>query len=355
MFREILANRGYDPELVQVITGMGETGNALVTCGVDKVLFIGSPAVGKLVMKAASATLTPVILELGGKDPFIVFSDAEFEHCIDIAIRGAFINCGQNCISAERFYIEDSLYDKFVAEVTKRVRTLQLGVADLEGKQRCDFGAITMPSQVDNYKALIADAVAKGAKIQVGGETYRDDTGVRTGKAGCYFAPTVLAEVNHSMRIANEEGFGPIMSCIRFKTETELVRMANCTSYGLGSSIFTTDYAKAERISAQLRTGMTTINDFGMVPMVQCLPFGGVRDSGFGAFNGPEGLRGFSRTHSVVTDRFPVRSQTPKFLQYPVNASAHKIAQAAVAMIYAPSWIDSAKSLVAMLQAMIKA
>ena len=95
MFRSILAKRGYDPELVQVITGMGETGNALVTCGVDKVLFIGSPAVGKLVMKAASATLTPVILELGGKDPFIVFSDAEFEHCVDIAIRGAFINCGQ--------------------------------------------------------------------------------------------------------------------------------------------------------------------------------------------------------------------------------------------------------------------
>lgn len=96
MFREVLANRGYDPELVQVITGMGETGNALVTCGVDKVLFIGSPGVGKLVMKAASATLTPVILELGGKDPFIVFSDAEFDHCIDIAIRGAFINCGQS-------------------------------------------------------------------------------------------------------------------------------------------------------------------------------------------------------------------------------------------------------------------
>ena len=96
VFRTILARRGYDPELVQVITGMGETGGALVGCGVDKVLFIGSPAVGKLVMKAASATLTPVILELGGKDPFIVFNDAEFEHVVDIAIRGAFINCGQS-------------------------------------------------------------------------------------------------------------------------------------------------------------------------------------------------------------------------------------------------------------------
>jgi acyl-CoA reductase-like NAD-dependent aldehyde dehydrogenase len=350
ILRDVLARRGHDPELVQVVTGYGETGNALVTSGVDKVLFIGSPAVGKLVMKAASATLTPVILELGGKDAFIVFDDVDFEHAVDIAIRGAFINCGQNCISAERFYVQSGVYDRFVAEIKKRLSTLEQGASSIDG-QRCDFGAITMEPQIKVFSELITDAVNKGAKLEMGGARFTDEK--RAGK-GCFWQPTLLTGVTHAMRIANEEAFGPVMSVIKFTTEAEVVKMANCTEFGLGSSVFTTDYAKAERITSQLYTGMTTVNDFGMVPMVQSLPFGGVRSSGFGAFNGAEGLRGFSRTHAVVTDRFPVRSQTPKFLQYPVNKNAVHVTQAAVSMIYGKSWIDSAKALVDLAKAAMK-
>lgn len=351
VLREILARRGHDPELVQIVTGYGETGSALVSSGVDKVLFIGSPAVGKLVMRAASATLTPVILELGGKDPFIVFDDVDFDHCVDIAIRGAFINCGQNCISAERFYVQAGVYDKFVAEVKKRLAKLELGASSIAGA-RCDFGAITMAQQVNVFSKLIKDAVSKGATLEMGGEAYSD--AARTGK-GCFFRPTVLSGVTHAMEIANEEAFGPVMSIIKFSTEEEVIKMANCTQYGLGSSVFTTDYTKAERVTSQLVTGMTTVNDFGMVPMVQSLPFGGVKHSGFGAFNGAEGLRGFSRTHAVVTDRFPMRTQTPKFLQYPVSKNAINVVQAGVRMIWGRGWIASAKALVDMLGHIAKA
>ena len=248
------------------------------------------------------------------------------------------------------------MYDKFAAEVSRRVKALQQGASGLgPNAPRCDFGAITMPAQIANYRALIDDAVAKGAKILAGGEVYTDKAGGRTGKAGCYFAPTILADVNHSMRCANEEGFGPMMNLIRFKTEAELVALANCTEYGLGSSVFTTDYAKAERITSQLVTGMTSVNDFGMVPMVQSLPFGGVKSSGFGAFNGPEGLRGFSRAHAVVTDRFPMRSQTPKFLQYPVSPAAVGIVQAGVKMVYGASWTESVTNCISLVKQILKA
>lgn len=148
IFRRVLTTHGFNPALVQVVTGYAATGSALVESGVDKILFIGSPQVGKLVMKAASTNLTPVILELGGKDPFIVFNDCDFAPMLDIAVRGAFINCGQNCISAERFYIQSGVYDKFVTEVVKKVKQLEQGETHVCQDKRCDFGAITMPAQV---------------------------------------------------------------------------------------------------------------------------------------------------------------------------------------------------------------
>jgi acyl-CoA reductase-like NAD-dependent aldehyde dehydrogenase len=126
IFRKVLANRGHSPDLVQVVTGLGATGEAVVKSGVDKILFIGSPAIGKKIMAAASERLTPVILELGGKDPFIVFDDCDFDHTIDIAVRGAFINCGQNCVSAERFYVHEKVYDRFIERMTALLKTMRL-------------------------------------------------------------------------------------------------------------------------------------------------------------------------------------------------------------------------------------
>jgi len=264
-----------------------------------------------------------------------------------------FLFLPSDCIAAERFYVQSGIHDKFVAEVVKRVKSLEQGASACgEDGVRCDFGAITMAQQINVFTALIDDAVAKGAKLLCGGKRYT--VAARTAK-GVYFQPTILANVDHSMRIANEEAFGPVMILLKFDKEEEAVAMANCTEFGLGSSVFTTDYARADRVSTALECGMTTVNDFGMVPMVQSLPFGGVRSSGFGAFNGREGLQGFSRTHAVVTDRFPVRSQTPGFLQYPVSKEAHRIAQAGVSMIYGPSWSNSASALARMIKHIMRA
>jgi len=352
VLRKIIARRGYNPDLVQVITGYGETGAALVQSGVEKVLFIGSPAVGKLVMQGASKTLTPVILELGGKDPFIVFDDVDFKHCIDIAVRGAFINCGQNCVAAERFYVQNGVYDKFVEAVKAVAEKAEQG-ASCTGK-RCDFGAITMPAQADHVEALVKEAVSKGARILTGGRKYKLVDGKKQydfkqelgvdGSRAVYFEPTILADVTHEMEIANEETFGPVMTLIKFKTEDEVIRMANCTNYGLGSSVFTKDYKKASRVASALVTGMVTVNDFAMVPMIQSLPFGGVKHSGFGCFNGKEGLRGFSYRKAIVSDRFPIRMDAPAFLQYPVAANSPDIVRAGVRMIYGKTWLESVVS-----------
>jgi len=341
MLREVIGKRGFNPDLVQVVTGYGETGATLVQSGVDKVLFIGSPGVGKLVMKGASATLTPVILELGGKDAFVVCDDADLDHCIDIAVRGAFINCGQNCISAERFLVQDGIHDEFVRRVLDKLKKTDQGVST---KTRCDFGAITMPGQADHVDKLVQDAVSKGARLMSGG-TKR---GVE-GKHPTFYEPTVLVDVDLKMDIATEETFGPVMTVVRWKTEEELEKICNSTPYGLGSSIFSKNYSKAERISKRIVTGMANINDFAIVPLIQSLPFGGVRASGFGAFNGKEGLRGFSRAKSITTDRLGIRAAAPGWLQYPVSSSAKSIVQQAMFMVYGRTWIESAKGCVNML------
>lgn len=357
MIREILAKRGHNPDLVQVVTGYRETGEALVD-NADKILFIGSPAVGKAVMKRASDRLTPVILELGGKDPFIVFDDIDLEYVSDFALRGAFINCGQNCVSSERFYIQENVYDKFVDLLASKLNKLKCG----HGSRNCnksthvDFGAITMAPQMKIVQSLIEDAISEKrpanerAKIVVGGSQYTDPNASN----GRFFSPTLLRDVTHNHKIANEETFGPVMTCIKFKSEADVIKMANCTEYGLGSSVFTSDLKRAERMAGQLYTGMVNVNDFGMVPMVGTLPFGGVKASGFGCFGGPEGLRGFCRQVSVVTDRFPMRTTTPPFLMYPMWDSTIDIMQNAVRMVFSQDWLSSISGCISMMSIAMK-
>eukprot|EP00457_Paulinella_chromatophora_P004502 gb/GEZN01004514.1/.p1 GENE.gb/GEZN01004514.1/~~gb/GEZN01004514.1/.p1 ORF type:complete len:597 (+),score=82.13 gb/GEZN01004514.1/:123-1793(+) len=346
VMRKIVARRGYDPRLVAVITGYAETGKALVNGGVDKVLFIGSPEVGKHVMRGAADTLTPVILELGGKDPFVVFADANMNHAVNSAIQGAFFNCGQNCIASERFYVQEAVYDEFVKRVTETGKKLRQGVSK-EGTM-CDVGAITMPAQRGKVLALIKDATQKGAKVCVGGPDQPD------AKQGCFLGPTILSNVTHDMDIANEETFGPVMPIIKFKTEEDLLAMTNNCKYGLGSTVMTSDRRKAERIASGMTTGMVNINDFGMVPMIQALPFGGIKYSGFGHFGGKEGLQGFSRVKSVVTDRFPIIVAPPPFLLYPMHEKAHLLTQEAVRIVYGPSWWGSVTALGRLLRILVK-
>jgi acyl-CoA reductase-like NAD-dependent aldehyde dehydrogenase len=329
LLRQTLAKRGHNPDLIQLIPGYGDTGDALVRSpGVAKVLFIGSPATGKKVMQAASQNLTPVILELGGKDPMIVFDDVSFDWAIAVVMRGCFINLGQNCISSERVYVHEKIFDKFAAALAEKVKSTQQGVAL---QKHCDFGSMTMPAQVDIVENLVNDAVKNGATVLAGGKRNPKHS------QGNWYEPTVISNVKHNMRIVNEEVFGPVALLIKFRDEEELVEKVNSSIYGLGCSILSSNVSRAERLGRRIVSGMCTINDYGVSYLIQGLPFGGCKDSGFGRFNGPEGLRGFCREQSVVSDRFGIHAPVPRLILYPVNEIAPSIISAAIRALYLPS------------------
>ncbi|EAL67581.1 aldehyde dehydrogenase [Dictyostelium discoideum AX4] len=325
LLRKVLSNRGYDPNLIQILPGMGETGEALVRSGVDKILFIGSPGTGKRVMKAASDSLTPVILELGGKDPMIVFDDVELDWALAIVQRGCFINLGQNCISSERVFVHEKIYDQFCKQMADKINSLKQGPPE-EG--HFDFGSMTMPAQVDKVEHLVGTAIKEGATLLAGGK--RNPAYPK----GNYFLPTVLANVTENMTIFQEEAFGPVCSIIKFSDEHDLIRKANGTAFGLGCSILSSDIKRAERIGSKISTGMLTINDYGASYLIQDLPFGGCKESGFGRFNGPEGLRGFSREVSILTDRFGIKTPVPRLIRYPIDPASVGIIRQAIYMIY---------------------
>lgn len=299
LLRRVLANRGHNPELVTLVAGYGDAGAALVKCpGVNKILFIGSPATGRKIMSAASENLTPVILELGGKDPLIVYPDTHFEHTMDTIIRASFFNCGQNCIASERIYVHEKIYEKVATEMQKRTKLLRQGASKLgaSANEVVDVGAVTMNEQIEIVERLVKDAVEKGAQVLNGGERDKNSK-------GRYFKPTVLKNVTHEMRIANEEAFGPVMCLIKFKDDEDLVNKINSIQYGLGGCIFTKDYKKAETIARRLKSDMVCMNDFGLYYMIQDTPFGGSGESGFGRFNGPEGKQNFVNVGSLFHSR----------------------------------------------------
>lgn len=322
IWQDALEKRGHSRDLVQIVTGYGETGAHLVSSGVDKVFFTGSPGTGKKVMANASASLTPVVLELGGKDPLIVCDDANISQAADAAMLGVFTACGQMCVGVERVYVFDAIYDRFVREMRGRIESLTQGPP--LGSELYDVGATTMPDQLDKIQMLVDDAVAKGATRLVGGHRNKS-------LEGQYFQPTLLAEVDHSMRIANEECFGPVMTLIRVRDEAHLMELVNNVDYGLGSSVFSKDPAKAERIATKIRSGMAVVNDYGIAYMVQALPFGGVGISGFGRINGREGLRACCYEHAVVTDRVRVGRS---FGIHPVQPRTYDLVESAVKVIY---------------------
>lgn len=316
---------GAPADLVQIVTGYAEAGNAVVTGGCGKVVFVGSTGVGRAVMRAAAETLTPVVLELGGKDPFIVLEDANLTQCVPMALRGAFQSCGQNCAGAERFYVHEKIHDAFVGKVMEAASKLRQGWALSPG---VDCGAMCMPNQAAYVQSLVDDAVAKGATVKCGGVLHPDPS------AGQFYPPTVLVGVTHGMRIMREEVFGPVLAVVKIASDEEAVRLANDCDFGLGSNVFGSK-ARALRVGSQLEAGMTTVNDFCATYMAQSLPFGGVKESGFDRFAGVEGLRGCCHVKSVVVDGIPfIRTDIPPPLQYPVQHGAFAFCKALCHMFF---------------------
>lgn len=296
ILREALRAEGQSPELVQLVQGYGETGRALIDAGIDSLVFIGSVRNGQAVLEAAAKTITPVVLELGGKDPFLVCDDADLEQAAHAALAGCFISAGQNCVASERLLVFDAVYDAFERRVGDLVGSLRQG--DPHGSDLVDVGAMVTPMQLEIVERLVARAVEQGARVVVGGRRVLADR-------GDYYAPTVLADVTPEMDIMREETFGPVMLLCRVRDEHEAVQVANGTAFGLSSSVFSRDHARARRIAERLQTGMTAINEFGgMTYMAQDLTFGGVKSSGFGRMNGRDGLRACCNVKAVLDDRF---------------------------------------------------
>ncbi|WP_141014256.1 aldehyde dehydrogenase family protein [Nocardioides sambongensis] len=272
--------------VLQVVTGYGETGSALCRAGVDKVAFTGSTATGKRVMAACAETLTPVVIEAGGKDALLVDSDADLTEAAEAALWGACGNAGQTCAGVERVYVHERVYDAFLTEIVDQARQLRSG----PGEQ---VGPITMPKQMDVIRRHIDDALAGGGRALVGGP---DAVGER------YVQPTVLVDVPEDSSTQQEETFGPTVTVAKVRDMDEAVRLANGTRYALGSTVFSAK--RGMEIAERLRAGMTAINSVISFAGIPTLPFGGVGDSGFGRIHGADGLREFTYPHAIARQRF---------------------------------------------------
>ncbi|GMH18895.1 hypothetical protein Nepgr_020736 [Nepenthes gracilis] len=335
-----LAAVGAPENLVDIITGFAETGEALVS-SVDKIIFVGSPGVGKMIMKKASETLIPVTLELGGKDAFIVCEDVDVPHVAEIAVRASLQSSGQNCAGAERFYVHHDIYSPFVAQVVRIVKSVTAG-PPLAGKY--DMGAICMQDHSEKLQNLVNDALDKGAEI-VGRGSFGNLGGDAVDQ---FFPPTVIVNVNHTMQLMQEEAFGPIMPIMKFSSDEEVIKLANDSKYGLGCAVFSGNQQRAKKIASHIHCGVVAINDFASTYMCQSLPFGGVKHSGFGRFAGVEGLRACCLIKAVAEDRWwpYIKTRIPKPLQYPVADNAWEFQQSLVEALYGLNIWDRLRAMV---------
>mmetsp|Transcript_74526 Transcript_74526/g.155368 ORF Transcript_74526/g.155368 Transcript_74526/m.155368 type:complete len:605 (-) Transcript_74526:79-1893(-) len=346
VIRKCLEAVGAPVDLVQFATGYAETGATLVA-EADKVIFVGSVGVGKKVMEQAAPTLTPVILELGGKDPFIVCDDIDSKELAQLVVRGAYQNMGQNCAGPERFIVYDKIYDDFCKHITDLVKQLRQGPP--LGSDKVDCGASVHPPSLEGYQRLVDDAVAKGAKVLVGGHRNKEFPD------GQFFEPTVLADVTEDMLIAQEETFGPILSIFRVKnnSDDEAIRIANNCSFALSSCAHSNDASRAAKICSKLEAGMASVNDIeGTTYLSQSLPFGGFKDSGFGRFAGPEGLRGLCHERSIVQNRVAaMKASIPRPIAYPANGQGPAFCMALNKILYGLSIVDRVKGVIAIIKA----
>src|SRR3954453_2606990 len=277
-----------DHPVFQVVTGLGETGAALCRSGVDKLAFTGSTATGKKVMAACAETLTPVVIEAGGKDAVLVDEDADLEAAADAAVWGACSNARQTCTGVERIYVHERVYDEFLSRLVDKARDLRA-----EDSPDTKIGPITMPSQLGVISSHIQDALDRGGRAVLGGP---DAVGER------YVQPTILVDVPEDSSAVQEETFGPTVTVTRVRDMDEAVAKANGTRYGLGSTVFSK--ARGMELAERIRSGMTAVNGMITFAGIPALPFGGVGDSGFGRIHGPDGLKEFTYAKAIARQRF---------------------------------------------------
>lgn len=292
------------PPVLEVLTGLGATGAAVVD-EADFVQFTGSTRTGQAIAHRAVDRQIPYSLELGGKDPAIVLADADVERAVrGIAWSGLF-NSGQACVATERVYVEAPLYDEFVSRLVEHVQTL---VQHPVAGQHQDIGAMATDAQRDLVAAHVDEAVAAGARVLTGGAA----TGI-----GTSYQPTVLVDVDHSMRVVSEESFGPLLPVMKVRDEDEAVRLANDSTYGLSATVWTRDRKRGERLARRIEAGSVNINDAVVNLLALNLPHGGWKASGTGSrFGGAHGLRKFTREQAITSPRVPTLAAEPLWFPY---------------------------------------
>ena len=307
---EIFEKAGLPENVVQVVTGAGQTGATLVESAPDKIMFTGSVATGKRIAEAAAKNLTSVVLELGGKDPMIVFADANLELAAGAAVWGAFCNSGQSCSSVERLYVEESAVEELTRKIVEKTKQLKQGAGSDE---TVDIGAMSSQKQLKIVKDHVTSFERDGAKILTGGKSH-----------DLFFEPTVISGANNSMRAMQEETFGPTLPIAVFKTEAEAVKLANDSEFGLTASVWTRDLSKGKRVAERIEAGTVCVNEVLYTHGIGQTPWGGFKNSGNGRTHGIEGLMELVQPQHIHVNKLAI---LPNAWWMPYGANAIKTIQ----------------------------
>ena len=322
MIAQGLRECGLPDGVFAVATGGAATAEALIDL-VDFVMFTGSTATGRQVAERCGRALIPCSLELGGKDAMIVLEDAPLERAANVAVYYGMVNAGQSCVSIERVYVQASVHDEFVARVTEKVRALRVGAP--RGPGSVDVGAITAPEQLTVIEAHVADALARGARVAVGG--------ARAPGPGTFYEPTVLLGVDHTMRCMVEETFGPTLPVMAVAAAEQAIALVNDSPMGLGAAVFAGDLGRGEAIARRIEAGAVCVNDAAVNYFALQAPMGGLRDSGIGVRHGPEGIRKYCTPRTIVlTPRVGVPRREPQM--YPYTRGSARLVRTLLALLY---------------------
>lgn len=316
------------PDVLDSVDGFGQTGAALVDV-VDYVMFTGSATTGRRIAARAGERLIPCSLELGGKDAMIVCADADIDRAADGAVWGGFAYSGQVCISVERIYVEEPVYEEFVTKLVAKTSQLRQGM-DVAHDYSSDISAMTTEQQLNIVSRHVEDAVSKGAKVLVGGRSRQ------VGGAGLFYEPTVLVDVDHGMDCMREETFGPTLPVMKVRDAAEAIEKANDSPFGLSGSVWTRDKAKGMALARQMQTGTVNINNVITGIFQFPVPMAGWKESGIGSRSGgADGIRKYCRPKSIVAERVAIKKE-PNW--YPYGPRKGKLLSLMARLLAARDW-----------------